>query len=165
MEVPVLVMDLLPATKAGVVTITTLQVMHPNHRGECRGFCLNISFYTTLPGLTSSSLMYPPFPDVKLKKLPFYHVITTLMKPCALQPSGNARFQEQKFSFYLSPSQTTEIAESACRDAHGRVDYRKQIQVRFSLQETSCEQDDNFPASICVKVRVRTHKAIVMKFY
>ena len=35
-----------------------------------------------------------------------------------------------------------------------RPDYRKQIQIRFSLLETSCQQDDNFPSSICVKVTV-----------
>jgi len=32
---------------------------------------------------------------------------------------------------------------------------KKQIQLRFSLLETSCEQDDNFPASICIKVNGR----------
>ena len=74
------------------------------------------------------------------------------MRPTALQPHGTGRFQEQKFNFYLSPSQATEIAESCFRDANGRADYKKQIQMRFSLNETSCEQDDNFPSSICVKV-------------
>ena len=73
------------------------------------------------------------------------------MRPTALQPHGTGRFQEQKFNFYLSPSQATEIAESCFRDANGRADYKKQIQMRFSLNETSCEQDDNFPSSICVK--------------
>merc|ERR1712121_408525 len=32
------------------------------------------------------------------------------------------------------------------------MDYRTQIQMRFSLLETSCEQEDNFPPSICVKI-------------
>lgn len=92
-------------------------------------------------------------PDVKLLKLPFYKVLSVLMKPSALQPSGSARFQEQKFSFYLSPHQAGEILDSGFRDSSGRLDYKRQIQMRFSLLETSCEQDDNFPASICVKVR------------
>jgi len=96
--------------------------------------------------------VYPHYPDVNLRKLPFYKVQQTLMRPTALQPHGTGRFQEQKFNFYLSPSQATEIAESCFRDANGRADYKKQIQMRFSLNETSCEQDDNFPSSICVKV-------------
>ena len=97
--------------------------------------------------------MYPTFPDVTLRELPFYEVKATLMQPCALQPSGTARFQDQKFSFYLSPSQASEIASSSYRDSNGRPEYKRQIQMRFSLLETSCEQDDNFPSSICVKVR------------
>ena len=32
------------------------------------------------------------------------------------------------------------------------MEYRTQIQMRFSLLETSCEQEDNFPPSICVKI-------------
>ena len=30
----------------------------------------------------------------------------------------------------------------------------KILNCRFSLMETSCEQDDNFPQSICVKVNI-----------
>jgi hypothetical protein len=96
--------------------------------------------------------VYPHNPDVNLRKLPFSKVQSTLMRPTALQPQGTGRFQEQKFNFYLSPSQASEIAESCFRDANGRPDYKKQIQMRFSLSETSCEQEDNFPSSICVKV-------------
>ena len=106
----------------------------------------------------SSHLMYPTFPDVTLRELPFYEVKATLMQPCALQPSGTARFQDQKFSFYLSPSQASEIASSSYRDSNGRPEYKRQIQMRFSLLETSCEQDDNFPSSICVKVRKLSHR-------
>lgn len=101
----------------------------------------------------SSHLVYPTFPDVKLKKLPFYKIDSILMKPSSLQPTGNARFQEQTFSFHLTPQQSKEIAESSYRDSNGKPEYKKQIQMRFSLLETSCEQDDNFPSSICVKVR------------
>lgn len=101
----------------------------------------------------SSSLMYPTFPDVKLRRLPFYRVMATLMQPCSLQPSGTARFQEQKFSFFLSPTQVESIERNSYRDtATGRFEYKSQVQLRFSLLETSCQQDDNFPSSICVKV-------------
>ena len=41
-----------------------------------------------------------------------------------------------------------------CRDIRpqSRGDYGVQIQLRFCLLETSCEQEDNFPPSICVRV-------------
>ena len=77
------------------------------------------------------------------------------MKPSSLQPRGHARFQEQTFSFHLTPTQASAIAQSTYRDQYGRQDFKKQIQLRFSLLETSCEQDDNFPASVCVKVNGR----------
>eukprot|EP00092_Neocalanus_flemingeri_P000443 GFUD01000472.1.p1 GENE.GFUD01000472.1~~GFUD01000472.1.p1 ORF type:complete len:513 (-),score=171.21 GFUD01000472.1:902-2377(-) len=97
-------------------------------------------------------LVYPTYPDVSLKKLPFYKIEETLLKPCSLQPNGNGRFQEQNFTFYLTPGQTTEISNSSYRNEQGKPEYRKQVQMRFSLLETSCEQEDNFPSSICVKV-------------
>ncbi len=99
--------------------------------------------------------MYPTVPDVKLRNLPFYKIEAVLMKPSSLQPRGLARFQEQTFSFHLTPTQASAIAQSSFRDAYGRQEFKKQIQLRFSLLETSCEQDDNFPASVCVKVNGR----------
>jgi hypothetical protein len=105
--------------------------------------------------LRHSNLVYPTYPDVKLKNLPFYKVDSVLMKPSSLQPRGHVRFQEQTFSFHLTPTQASAIAQSGCRDPYGRQEYKKQIQLRFSLLETSCEQDDNFPASICIKVNGR----------
>ena len=98
-------------------------------------------------------LVYPTYPDVSLKKLPFYKIEETLLKPCSLQPNGNGRFQEQNFTFYLTPGQTSEISNSSYRNEQGKPEYRKQVQMRFSLLETSCEQEDNFPSSICVKVK------------
>jgi len=100
----------------------------------------------------ATSLVYPTYPDVSLKKLPFYKIEETLLKPCSLQPNGNSRFQEQNFTFYLTPGQTSEISNSSYRNEQGKPEYRKQVQMRFSLLETSCEQEDNFPSSICVKV-------------
>jgi hypothetical protein len=101
---------------------------------------------------TSHQLVYPTYPDVSLKKLPFYKIEETLLKPCSLQPTGNARFQEQNFTFYLTPTQANDISNSSYRNSQGKPEYRQQIQMRFSLLETSCEQEDNFPSSICVKV-------------
>ena len=103
----------------------------------------------------SRHLMYPTCPDVKLQSLPFYNIEGVLLKPSSLQPKGLARFQEQTFSFHLTPQQASSIASSSYRDNSGRQDFKRQIQLRFSLLETSCEQDDNFPASVCVKVNGR----------
>ena len=97
-------------------------------------------------------LSYPRHPDVKLQKLPFYRVEDTLLKPSSLQPNGNGRFQEQNFSFYLTPGQSSDISNSSYRNDLGRPEYRIQLLMRFSLLETSCDQEDNFPSSICVKV-------------
>jgi len=104
------------------------------------------------PTPASFPLVYPTYPDVSLKKLPFYKLEETLLKPCSLQPNGNARFQEQVFTFYLTPTQANDISNSSFRNSLGKHEYRQQIQMRFSLLETSCEQTDHFPSSICVKV-------------
>jgi len=104
------------------------------------------------PSPPAQKLVYPTFPDVYLKKLPFYKIEETLLKPCSLQPNGNGRFQEQTFTFYLTPGQSSDISNSSYRNEQGKPEYRKQVQMRFSLLETSCEQEDNFPSSICVKV-------------
>ena len=41
-----------------------------------------------------------------------------------------------------------------CRDIRpqSRGDYGVQVQLRFCLLETSCDQEDNFPPSICVRI-------------
>ena len=75
-----------------------------------------------------------------------------LLKPSSLQPTGSGRFHDQTFTFYLTPSQSAEITNSGYRSELGRPEYRTQIIVRFSLLETSCEQEDNFPPSISLKV-------------
>ena len=107
------------------------------------------------PPARAAQLVYPAFPDVTLKKLPFYRLEETLLKPSSLQPNGNGRFQEQNFEFYLTPGQSSDISNSSYRNDLGRPDYRTQLLMRFSLLETSCEQEDNFPSSICVKVNQR----------
>ena len=76
----------------------------------------------------------------------------TLLKPNSLQPTNSGRFQEQNFTFYLTPSQSNEITNSSYRNDQGKPEYRTQIIIRFSLLEVSSEQDDNFPASISVKI-------------
>ncbi|XP_023318411.1 E3 SUMO-protein ligase PIAS1 isoform X2 [Trichogramma pretiosum] len=95
---------------------------------------------------------YPVHPDVKFKRLPFYDLLGELMKPSSLTPNHNTRQQEQTFVFHLTPQQATDIASSRdCRQGV-KMDYVVQVQLRFCLQETSCEQEDNFPPNCTVKV-------------
>ena len=84
---------------------------------------------TPAPTQSSHHLSYPTYPDVSLKKLPFYRLEETLLKPCSLQPTGSARFQEQKFSFILKPSEATTISSSQ-RKVDTRLEYRTQTGVK-----------------------------------
>ncbi|XP_015593606.1 E3 SUMO-protein ligase PIAS2 isoform X3 [Cephus cinctus] len=95
---------------------------------------------------------YPVHPDVKLKKLPFFDMLGELLKPSSLMPQGSMRLQESSFMFHLTPQQSTDIASSRDCRAGSKMDYTVQVQMRFCLQETSCEQEDYFPPSIAVKV-------------
>nr|KAF7427710.1 hypothetical protein H0235_007404 [Vespula pensylvanica] len=95
---------------------------------------------------------YPVHPDVKLKKLPFFDLLAELLKPSSLMPQGSVRVQENTFMFHLTPQQSTDIASSRDCRAGSKMDYMVQVQMRFCLQETSCEQEDYFPPNIVVKV-------------
>ncbi|XP_041372935.1 E3 SUMO-protein ligase PIAS2-like isoform X3 [Gigantopelta aegis] len=117
---------------------------------------------TIYPGSTSPSQAIPDpqpqppgipvHPDVRFKHLPFYDVLGELMKPTSLVPKNNSRFQESYFVFHLTPQQAQDIAMSRDFRPGARCEYTVQVQLRFCLLETSCEQDDNFPPSICVRV-------------
>ena len=93
--------------------------------------------------------VYPIFPDVVLKSLPFYIRGDVLLRPSSLQPSGGggggktSKLQEQTFTFQLSPSQARLVSGSKGR---------QQVQLRFSLLDTTSQQPDNFPKSLCVRV-------------
>jgi len=114
---------------------------------------------TVSKGTTSSSqkqLMspqYPQFPDVVLKKLPFYILGDVLLKPSSLQPQagGNRKLNEQTFTLSLSAGQSRKVSSSRTTVA-GRQEFRYQVQLRLCLLETTCEQSDNFPKSLSVKV-------------
>ncbi|XP_014487438.1 PREDICTED: E3 SUMO-protein ligase PIAS2 isoform X2 [Dinoponera quadriceps] len=95
---------------------------------------------------------YPVHPDVRLKKLPFFDLLGELLKPSSLMPQGSLRLQENTFMFHLTPQQATDIASSRDCRAGSKMDYIVQVQMRFCLQETSCEQEDYFPPNITVKV-------------
>ncbi|XP_029164268.1 E3 SUMO-protein ligase PIAS3 isoform X2 [Nylanderia fulva] len=95
---------------------------------------------------------YPIHPDVRLKRLPFFDLLSELLKPSSLMPQGTMRLQENTFLFHLTPQQATDIASSRDCRAGSKMDYVVQVQMRFCLQETSCEQEDYFPPNIGVKV-------------
>ncbi|XP_064608915.1 E3 SUMO-protein ligase PIAS2-like isoform X3 [Liolophura sinensis] len=94
----------------------------------------------------------PVHPDVRLKVLPFYDLKGELLKPSSLVPRGAVRFQENYFVFHLTPQQAQDIAMSRDFRPCAKFEFLVQVQLRFCLLETSCEQDDNFPPSICVRV-------------
>lgn len=100
----------------------------------------------------SSSQAFPVHPDVKLKKLPFFDSIAELLRPSTLMPQGSARYHETNFVFHLTPQQATDIASSRDARPGSKIDFINQIQIRFCLLETSCEQEDNFPSNLSVKV-------------
>ncbi|XP_074601648.1 E3 SUMO-protein ligase Su(var)2-10 isoform X2 [Brevipalpus obovatus] len=99
-----------------------------------------------------SSLPYPLMADVKFKRLPFFDVIADLLKPATLMPSNGSRFQEVSFTFHLTPQQANDVSISREVIHDGRIEHTVQIQLRLCLMETSCEQEDNLPPGMCVKV-------------
>lgn len=94
----------------------------------------------------------PINPDVRLKKLAFYDVLATLIKPSTLLPRNTHRIQEVPFYFTLTPQQATEIASNRDIRNNSKIEHAIQVQLRFCLLETSCEQEDCFPPSVSVKV-------------
>ena len=103
--------------------------------------------------ITSTKPVYPLHPDVVMKKLPFYIMNDILLKPSSLQPSKpSANFQEQSVQFNITPKAAKRI-QSSKRTVSGRIiEFRHQVQLRFSLLEISCQQTDAFPKSLCVRV-------------
>ncbi|XP_012935664.1 E3 SUMO-protein ligase PIAS2 isoform X3 [Aplysia californica] len=94
----------------------------------------------------------PVNPDVKLKRLPFYDVLGDLMKPSSLIPKTSSRMQETIFVFHLTPQQAQDITMSRDFRPGAKCEYTVQVQVRFCLLETTCEQADTFPSQIQVRV-------------
>jgi hypothetical protein len=95
---------------------------------------------------------FPVHPDVRIKKLAFYDILGTLIKPSTLLPTNNQRLQEGTYPFYLSPQQATDIASNRDIRNVAKPEYTIQVQLRFCMLETSCEQEDYFPPNVVVKV-------------
>lgn len=110
------------------------------------------SGYTSKSLTSSSQPTFPVHPDVRLKKLPFFDCIAELLRPSSLVPSGSSRYHDINFQFHLTPQQATDIASSRDARPGSKIDFINQIQMRFCLLETSCEQEDNFPSNLSVKV-------------
>ncbi|KAL3285902.1 hypothetical protein HHI36_000421 [Cryptolaemus montrouzieri] len=108
--------------------------------------------YAQRPQQNLISNNYPIHPDVKFRRLPFFDIISDLLKPSTLIPQTNQRMQEGNFYFHLTPQQATDIASSRDIRPGVKVDYVKQVQMRFCLLETTCEQEDYFPPNVAVKV-------------
>ncbi|XP_060569919.1 E3 SUMO-protein ligase PIAS2-like isoform X3 [Ruditapes philippinarum] len=104
-----------------------------------------------LDSLSAASTL-PVHPDVRFRPLPFFDIMGELLKPTSLAPKGPSRYQETYFVFHLTPQQAQDIAMSRDVRATAKWEYTVQVQLRFCFLETSCEQDDNFPPSICVRV-------------
>ncbi|XP_031550616.1 E3 SUMO-protein ligase PIAS3-like isoform X2 [Actinia tenebrosa] len=94
----------------------------------------------------------PVHPDVRLISLPFFEYIDDLVRPTSLVPRGMSQFQESYVVFHLTPRQVNLITTSRDIRPNSKNEYTVQVQIRFCLFETSCEQEDNFPSSLCVKV-------------
>ncbi|GFY50356.1 e3 SUMO-protein ligase PIAS3 [Trichonephila inaurata madagascariensis] len=84
----------------------------------------------------------PQYPDVKFKELPFYDVLAELLKPTSLVTLPNERFQKQEFLFCLTPQQVLKFQSN--NDV--------QVQLRISLLNYSCDQDDEIPSKIHLKI-------------
>lgn len=109
-----------------------------------------VGSYAPVQGLAPN---LPIHPDVRLKKLAFFDVLATLLKPSTLIPtSSSQRMQENTYQFSLTPAQATEIGMNRDTRNSNKVEHVVQVQLRFCLLETSCEQEDYFPPNVVVKV-------------
>ncbi|XP_020627010.1 E3 SUMO-protein ligase PIAS3-like isoform X3 [Orbicella faveolata] len=102
--------------------------------------------------INSDTTGVPVHPDVRLSHLPFFEHIDDLVRPTSLVPRGMSQFQEAYVMFHFTPSQVQLISNSGDTRPNYRNEFTVQVQLRFCLFETSCEQEDNFPSSLCIKV-------------
>lgn len=68
-----------------------------------------------VPGYPAANIPHnlPVHPDVRLKKLAFFDIMATLLKPSTLMPtSSTQRMQEGTYYFHLTPQQATDIASN-----------------------------------------------------
>ncbi|KAF6198166.1 hypothetical protein GE061_007913 [Apolygus lucorum] len=92
----------------------------------------------------------PCHPDVTLKRIPFYEIEGELLRPSTLIHT-TSREPGATFHFYLTPSQADAVSFNR-EISMGKSEYLFQIQMRFCVCETSCEQEDAFPPGLVAKV-------------
>jgi len=90
--------------------------------------------------------------NVSIKKLPFYELHGALLPPSTLVAKGTGRFQEAQYQFVLTVQQANDIASNRDIRTTTKVNYVYQVQLRFCPMDTTKEQTDEFPPSICVQV-------------
>lgn len=92
---------------------------------------VNSGYSTTQAGLPQN---VPIHPDVRLKKLAFFDVIATLLKPSTLVPTSNTqRMQEGTYYFHLTPQQATDIASNRLVE-HICIQYPFSLMRRRNIQ-------------------------------
>ncbi|XP_071845982.1 E3 SUMO-protein ligase PIAS2-like isoform X3 [Apostichopus japonicus] len=105
--------------------------------------------FNGLPQLSRNLVIHP---DVHYRSLPFYDQLAELVKPSSLtvDPSSSKYGDVHRtLYFHLMPSQIQQIIDSKHPQT---MNYVVQVQLRFCLSETSCEQEDRIPTSVTVKV-------------
>nr|XP_039253196.1 E3 SUMO-protein ligase PIAS2-like isoform X3 [Styela clava] len=92
----------------------------------------------------------PIHPDVRFKCLPFYDILSDVLKPTSLITKAHKAYSKTELSFTLTEEQRRTIRHS--RKERGNPRYHVQVQLRFCLMETSCDQKDIIPPNLCVQV-------------
>ena len=111
----------------------------------------NVTSITSIPSRSGP----PVNPDVRLKKLPFFILEEVLVKPTTLVcGEGGGRPQEQVVRFSLTAAQLRRVTQSK----QGK-EFRQQVQLRLSLLDISCEQEDNFPSKAST-TNIKSHRDI-----
>lgn len=92
---------------------------------------------------TENRMIYP-VPDVRFRPLPFYDLISEVIRPAGLISDGViGRANESQLDFQLSIDQADMLAMSVGS---------KQILLRFCYLDKTIEQDDNFPPEVVISV-------------
>ncbi|XP_044575283.1 E3 SUMO-protein ligase PIAS1-like [Cotesia glomerata] len=92
--------------------------------------------------------------NVNFKKLPFYRVLTELVRPSDLLPDNSGSGSvKNTFQFHLTQQQVEDIRNSQLhRFGSSKVDYVIQVQMRFCLKEEIFEQEDCIPSGVTAKI-------------
>lgn len=90
------------------------------------------------------------YPDVKLRRIPFFRKQWDLVKPSILVAQGSQSIQKAIYHFRLTSEQAVEIASTY--NMARCLDYVNQVLLRFCLLDTTSEQNDLFPPRLFVTV-------------